>query len=221
MFNSMNKNLALASMIALFCIHCFCNQTLHAQTPTFSVRVPSHTISSSGGTYRIFVNSNVDWSAKSNVSWMQVNPDKGNPKDTVVSLTFSPNNTQRIPAQNQAALTFLFGTAMFPIGFLQEFSNNNGSGSGTTSVTIENSANNIVVAPNPSDGNIAITLPIQNYGAAHVKVFSSLGTLLYESSNRIDNNQILINLSALQVGSYILEISVQQHHFSKRFVIIR
>lgn len=98
---------------------------------------------------------------------------------------------------------------------------------GATTVTAENSlsvsdssfANNISVYPNPSDGIINIKTKENYAGALSLKVFNSLGKLVFKAplKNDVLNTYSFDTKNTLQTGIYVLQItgSNNESYFTK------
>ena len=73
----------------------------------------------------------------------------------------------------------------------------------------EESLNKSEIFPNPSNGNITISVNSTNGNSARIEISNLLGQVVYTSENDLveGNNDIKLNLSSLNAGQYIVRIS--------------
>tara|TARA_B100000683_G_C12358380_1_gene502025 strand:+ start:48 stop:878 length:831 start_codon:yes stop_codon:yes gene_type:complete len=97
-----------------------------------------------------------------------------------------------------------FETAMSSAGFSPNVMNC----SGISSLN-ESSLNKSEIFPNPSSGNIAISVNSKNGNSARIEISNILGQVVYTSENDLveGDNNIKLNLSSLNAGQYIVRIS--------------
>ena len=88
---------------------------------------------------------------------------------------------------------------------------------GTTGIKNINSVKNISVSPNPSNGNAFLNV----IGAANsaLKVYDMLGNIV--SSNKCASANYQLDISELNAGTYILNISDNNTITNKKFVVTK
>lgn len=82
------------------------------------------------------------------------------------------------------------------------------------------SENNIQIFPNPTNSILTITFPLQYMNDFNlIKIYNTLGELVYSQKINSLQNQITINLSDLSEGIYFLEILQQNKLFQNKIII--
>ena len=73
------------------------------------------------------------------------------------------------------------------------------------------------IIPNPSNGDFSVELAAEDMGMKNIKVYNSLGSLVYEKT--FSEKKIFLPLSNLTSGNYVLTIKTSNNHYSKAFII--
>ncbi|MDD3630780.1 MAG: T9SS type A sorting domain-containing protein [Bacteroidales bacterium] len=82
------------------------------------------------------------------------------------------------------------------------------------------SEHNIQIFPNPTNSILTITFPLQYMNDFNlIKIYNTLGELVYSQKINSLQNQITINLSDLSEGIYFLEILQQNKLFQNKIII--
>lgn len=88
------------------------------------------------------------------------------------------------------------------------------SGTGSTSTGSEIETNDgLSVYPNPSNGNVKIQ--IDNSPIQHVKIYSQIGALIYQSEKETQE----LNLTGYPKGVYLIQVQSENKVFNKKIII--
>jgi len=88
----------------------------------------------------------------------------------------------------------------------------------SASVTSATNSNKLTVFPNPTDGNVTISMP-QVYSVAVVSVTDMMGRTILQKQLSAGLSSQSLNLSHLAAGSYILSVSTDKQVFTNKLVI--
>jgi PKD repeat protein len=90
-------------------------------------------------------------------------------------------------------------------------------------IVIELSSNSINVTPNPSSGEIDLTIATEESGKAEVEIFSPVGRLMYTNNFDVTDvsNRFPLDLSYLSSGLYIMHVKLGGNVMKYRFVIVK
>ena len=102
-------------------------------------------------------------------------------------------------------------------GNVYEASYVNGTTDVTTSIgNLENASVNIY--PNPNDGKFNLLLD-KNIQSVNIRIFNTMGTLVFQKQYTNDNHSFEINLSDLPKGIYLLNANGKDVNFVKQLVV--
>lgn len=90
---------------------------------------------------------------------------------------------------------------------------------GTAIDEIDLNANNILLIPNPNQGQFELYLNNTSLQNAQVKVSDALGRIIYDAYNTSSSNRMSIDLGNVQSGIYLLHISIKGKAATKRLVV--
>lgn len=93
--------------------------------------------------------------------------------------------------------------------------------SGIKNVKLSSDSNSFVLFPNPSTGNVNISLTTNQIGVGSINIYDSLGKRLFQDSKIFleGNNQHQIELTDLSAGIYQVELLLNGVSMKKRLVI--
>ena len=83
----------------------------------------------------------------------------------------------------------------------------------------EQSANQVSIYPNPSDGKFSISLNFKPHAPLKVNVYDAVGRKVFFTSSMLQGNNAEINLLHLKPGIYLLNISGENLESNERIVI--
>jgi hypothetical protein len=89
----------------------------------------------------------------------------------------------------------------------------------TVGVAENSQQNNISIFPNPSSGNLNISLPANQY-KSELEIFNNIGMKVYNQSVAQGTNSLNLNLD-LPNGAYIIKLSNQESTNSKLVIIAK
>ena len=76
----------------------------------------------------------------------------------------------------------------------------------------------LAIYPNPAQNMIQIELPKTNFEPSNIRIFDSLGKVVYEDEKQNLNEVIELNINELTKGAYILNIQTKEEIFVSKFV---
>ncbi|MCX6270888.1 MAG: T9SS type A sorting domain-containing protein [Bacteroidetes bacterium] len=84
-----------------------------------------------------------------------------------------------------------------------------------------NITRNLILYPNPTDGNVTVELPypFDSQGTI-VKIFNDLGKLIRQEAFSADRNKRSIKLSDLAAGIYVITFKSLQSKAFKKVVLV-
>jgi len=77
----------------------------------------------------------------------------------------------------------------------------------------------LVLYPNPTEGQLALKFPAEVSGAVSIQIYSSQGALVSQQIIHVTGNEIPISLPELAEGPYYLEARTVTFHGSESFII--
>ena len=166
-------------------------------------------IGDEGETRSVMISSNINWTLTSSVSWISTTPSSGS-GDAQLNITIDPNlfNTER-----SATLTISGGSQSVIITVLQD--------PGDLVGVEEEIANEVLLFPNPTDGQIRlINLPSGTYPSL-VELVDLTGRNLFSREYQINNNELVIDLDKLVPGAYFLNLKFKNQSGSFYTVLSR
>ncbi len=166
-------------------------------------------IGDEGETRSVMISSNINWTLTSSVSWISTTPSSGS-GDAQLNITIDPNlfNTER-----SATLTISGGSQSVIITVVQD--------PGDLVGVEEEIANEVLLFPNPTDGQIRlINLPSGTYPSL-VELVDLTGRNLFSREYQINNNELVIDLDKLVPGAYFLNLKFKNQSGSFYTVLSR
>jgi hypothetical protein len=93
----------------------------------------------------------------------------------------------------------------------------------TQSVNTFNSANEVVIFPNPSADNMNVSVDLIKGGQASLVVYDLAGRTVYSNVQSMNSGKNLstVDVSSLAAGSYLLNISVNGETVNKAFSVVK
>ena len=80
----------------------------------------------------------------------------------------------------------------------------------------------VQVFPNPTNGQLQVTLPDEGLGRINVKVFSVEGTLVHSTNWSAGNGGVRdLDLSQLAKGSYLLELASEHGRIARERIVVQ
>ena len=80
---------------------------------------------------------------------------------------------------------------------------------------------NILLSPNPNQGNFTIELPKVYTGKTMVHIYSLLGELVYTKELDLNSQEINIETNGLPAGKYIVTLSVEDAQFLSKLTLLK
>ena len=80
---------------------------------------------------------------------------------------------------------------------------------------------NILLSPNPNQGNFTIELPKVYADKAMVHIYSLLGELVYTNELELDSQEINIETHGLPAGKYIVTLSIEDAQFLSKLTLLK
>jgi ELWxxDGT repeat protein len=154
--------------------------------------VNSLNFSKSSSTKQVQLNSNRNWTASGQASWVTLTPNSGSGNATL-NITAS-TNTSSVSRSN--TITFTAGTATKTLLVTQD---------ATVSISEINKNNYLNIYPNPTSGIVTIA---STQAIADIDVFDVTGKLVY-SQNNIKQHNSSIDLLSLSNGIYFIHAQTE------------
>jgi hypothetical protein len=93
----------------------------------------------------------------------------------------------------------------------------NGAAEYSTIKTVSKDGANVQVVPNPNNGTFVVTLDNSGDLTSHIKILNSLGQVVFERTETVEN-LINVDISSLASGIYYLQVSTGEETIVKKIV---
>jgi len=143
----------------------------------------------------IKISSNIDWTVTSSSEWISTDLSSGSGDAqlivTIDAIEANENRSGTLTIAGEAdSVTIVVHQDPGPLGIL------------------ENLESEVLLFPNPTDGSITLSnLPPGNYNAV-IELFHPDGRSVFSKVNRIEDNELVIDLDELVPGTYLMNVKL-------------
>ncbi len=159
-------------------------------------------IGAEGDNKSITVSSNINWTVTSSDGWISTDPPSGS-GDAPLNITIDANPDT---LNRSGTLTIAGGTQSVTINVYQD------PGEPEPVDTVETPINDMLLFPNPTNGNLRVSnLPPEIY-SSHVELVDQNGRKLFSREYLIVDNELVVDLDNVVPGIYLLNLTFMRQN---------
>ncbi len=132
--------------------------------------------------------------------------------DGDVVISNEKNLTNAFPGNYTCEITDSNGCSFFSLEWIIDFK---------TAVSQNFIDDSVIISPNPNNGLFTVGMSKANSQNINIRILSSNGKLINQSSSHLNNGKIDIDISTMQVGLYFIQLETNDKVITKKVFLVK